>query len=158
MLKPDRISLPPHVTKSGRAHDIVITPFLRQVLEQQPAIPNVSDLLFPTRRTRTRIRAWSPSLKRLRKASGISDLRMHDLRKTCRTAMSKCGISDDIAGLAIGHSRQGLNAIYNEDPAWAERCAAFHKVATYIEALVGTDSRNSVSESSETSASLAAAA
>jgi integrase len=139
MLKPDRISLPPHVTKSGRGHDIVITPLLRHVLDQQPAIPNAFDLLFPTRRTRTRIRAWSPSLKRLRKASGISDLRMHDLRKTCRTIMSKCGISDDVAGLAIGHGRKGLDAIYNEDPAWAERCDAFHAVAAYIAALLATE-------------------
>jgi hypothetical protein len=53
--------------------------------------------------------------------------------------MSKCGISDDVAGLAIGHSRQGLDAIYNEDRKWAERVDTFHKVAAYIAALVGTD-------------------
>jgi integrase len=158
MLKPDRISLPPTVTKNGKPHDIPITRQLAHVLAQQPAIPNPANLLFPTRRTRTRIRAWTPSSRRLRKASGIPDLRMHDLRKTCRTIMSKCGISDDVAGLAIGHSRKGLDAIYNEDPKWAERCDAFHKVAAYIAALVGKDAHNLVSESSETSAPLAAAA
>jgi hypothetical protein len=50
--------------------------------------------------------------------------------------MSRLGIDRDTAELAIGHKRQGLEAIYNLDEAWELRCGAFAKVSDHITMLI----------------------
>ena len=61
----------------------------------------------------------------------------HDLRRTCRTLMSRLGVEHDIAELAIGHKRTGLDRLYNFDQAWQLRCDAFAKVTEHITTLIG---------------------
>jgi len=46
---------------------------------------------------------------KLQQASGV-DFRLHDLRRTARTLMSRVGVAEDIAELAIGHVRADLIA------------------------------------------------
>ena len=58
-------------------------------------------------------------LPRLVKAAGTEPFSLHDLRRTCRTLMSRCGMDDLIAELAIGHARIGLVGVYNKDSALA---------------------------------------
>jgi integrase len=133
MLADDRISLPETLTKSRREHQIPITPTLRQLLEAQPPI---NELLFASPRKRVKIRAWTSRIRALRQATGIADFKMHMLRKTCRTIMARCGVARDIARLAIGHQRQGLDAIYDHHDHWAARVEAFAKVESYVNALI----------------------
>jgi hypothetical protein len=51
--------------------------------------------------------------------------------------MSKLGVAEDIAELAIGHVRADLIARYNFDTAWAGRCDAFTRVSDHVESLIG---------------------
>ena len=39
--------------------------------------------------------------------------RPHDLRRTMRTGLAAAGISENIAELVIGHTRQGIVAVYD---------------------------------------------
>jgi integrase len=39
---------------------------------------------------------------------------IHDLRRTLRTGLAKLRVSDDIAEMAIGHGREGLERVYNQ--------------------------------------------
>ena len=75
-------------------------------------------------------------LRNLRRASGV-DFRLHDLRRTARTLMSKLGVAEDIAELAIGHVRADLIARYNKDEAWAGRSDAFTRVSAHVATLIG---------------------
>ena len=50
--------------------------------------------------------------------------------------MSRLGVAEDIAELAIGHVRADLIARYNKDQAWEGRCNAF-RVSTDVEGLIG---------------------
>ncbi|HEY2530526.1 MAG TPA: integrase arm-type DNA-binding domain-containing protein [Xanthobacteraceae bacterium] len=127
-----RISLLASVTKTGSSHSVPLTALMRKVIGQQPR--TTSALMFPTR-TGTRIRSWTKPTTMLRDLSGI-DVRLHDLRRTCRTLMSRLGISEDIAELAIGHQRADLVARYNKDQAWPARVEAFEKVSARISALL----------------------
>ena len=69
-------------------------------------------------------------------ASGI-DFRLHDLRRTARTLMSRLDVAEDIPELAIGHVRADLIARYNKDEAWDGRVDAFTKVSAHVAALIG---------------------
>jgi len=75
-------------------------------------------------------------LRNLRRASGVN-FRLHDLRRTARTLMSKLGVAEDIAELAIGHVRADLVARYNKDEAWESRRDAFTRVSDHVASLIG---------------------
>jgi len=50
--------------------------------------------------------------------------------------MSRLGVDREIAELAIGHKRTGLDGLYNFDEAWQLRCDAFAKVSDYFAAML----------------------
>jgi hypothetical protein len=51
--------------------------------------------------------------------------------------MSRLGVKPEIAELAIGHKRTGLDGFHNFDEAWQLRCGAFAKVSDHVAALLG---------------------
>jgi hypothetical protein len=51
--------------------------------------------------------------------------------------MSRLGVETEIAELAIGLQRQGLERLYNFDPAWQLRCEALAKVSDHVAGLLG---------------------
>ena len=78
----------------------------------------------------------TPLVAKLQQASGV-DFRLHDLRRTARTLMSRLGVAKDIAELAIGHVRADLIARYNKDQAWSGGSDAFTRVSDHVAALIG---------------------
>jgi hypothetical protein len=50
--------------------------------------------------------------------------------------MSRLGVDHEIAELAIGHKRNGLERLYNFDQAWQLRCEAFAKVSGHVAELL----------------------
>jgi hypothetical protein len=103
------------------------------VIAAQPR--SLSPLLFPSRITGGRLKGWTKLVATLKDASSV-DVELHDLRRTVRTLMSRLGVAEDIAELAIGHQRADLVARYNKDAAWQARVEAFEKVSAHISALL----------------------
>jgi integrase len=130
----DRLVIVPEHAKTGAQHEVPLTPLMREVIAGAPV--TTSPLLFPSSRTGGRLKGWTKLVAKLRRASGV-DFRLHDLRRTCRTLMSRLGVPEDLAELAIGHVRAGLIARYNKDEAWAGRNDAFAKVSNHVAALIG---------------------
>ena len=124
----------PEHAKTGNPHTVPLTDLMRQVIAGQTV--TTSKLLFPSPMTGGRIRAWSRRVTDLRQASGV-DFRLHDLRRTARTLMSRLGVAEDLAELAIGHVRDDLVRRYNKDDAWAGRRDAFTKVSDHVATLIG---------------------
>jgi integrase len=139
----ERIHLPRAITKSAADHDIPLTPMMRAVIAAQPR--TTSPLMFPSRITAGRIKGWTKLVAALQDASGV-DVELHDLRRTVRTLMSRLGVAEDIAELAIGHQRADLVGRYNKDQAWPARADAFEKVSAHIAALLAeaVDDRGNV--------------
>ncbi|GLT12067.1 site-specific integrase [Sulfitobacter porphyrae] len=124
-----RIDLPATFTKQARGHTVYVSPMLNDLLTHQAENSVVSDFVFPSARTGGPMSGWSkamdPSDKRtaggtrpgkpgLVKASGVS-FTLHDLRRTFRTGLSRLGVENEIAELALGHARADLEARYNRD-------------------------------------------
>src|SRR5262249_11479056 len=95
-----------------------------------------SKLLFPSAVTGGRIKGWTKLVAKLQQTSGV-DFRLHDLRRTARTLMSRLGVAEDLAELAIGHLPAALVARYNNDDGWAGRSAAFGRVSDHIAPRIG---------------------
>jgi integrase len=139
----ERIHLPKAITKTAANHDIPLTPLMRAVIAAQPR--GLSPLVFPSSRTGGRLKGWTKMLAAFRTDSGV-DFGLHDLRRTVRTLMSRLGVTENIAELAIGHQRADLVARYNKDTAWRARVEAFEKISAHISALLAeaADDRSNV--------------
>src|SRR5262249_25077656 len=125
----------PEHAKTGAQHEVPLTELMRAVIAGAPV--TTSKLLFPSPATGGRLAGWTMWIAQARQASGV-DFRLPDLRPTARTLMSKLGVPEDIAELAIGHVRADLIARYNKDTAWEGRRDAFERVSAHVESLIGT--------------------
>jgi integrase len=67
------------------------------------------------------------------KACGVHDWRIHDLRRTSRTLLSRAGISADIAEMCLGHALAGVRGVYDRHEYEAEKRHAFEALARLIE-------------------------
>jgi integrase len=130
----DRLVVVAEHAKTGAQHEIPLTDLMRQVIAS--ASVTASPLLFPSPVTGGKLKGWTKLVARLQQTSGV-DFRLHDLRRTTRTLMSRLGVLEDIAELAIGHVRDDLVRRYNRDEAWGSRVDAFARVSAHIVTLVG---------------------
>jgi integrase len=135
-VRDDRIVIEAHSAKTGAKHEVPLTPAMRAVLSAQPR--DTSGLVFPSRRQQerdTKLAGWSKLAPKAARASGVN-FRLHDLRRTVRTLMSRLGVAEEAAEMAIGHVRRGLVGTYNKDSAWAARVEAFERVSNHVAAVI----------------------
>jgi len=130
----DRIVVRPEHAKTGAQHEVPLTALMREVIAGSQI--STSPLVFPSSKTGGRLKGWTKLVAKLRQASGV-DFRLHDLRRTARTLMSRLGVPEDLAELAIGHVRADLIARYNKDTVWEGRRDAFTRVSDHVAALIG---------------------
>lgn len=72
-----------------------------------------------------------------RGASGTNDWRLHDLRRSARTLMSKAGVRPDIAEKCLGHAVGTIEATYDRHHYEAEKAEALRRLAVAIDYVVG---------------------
>src|SRR5262249_15947905 len=111
----DRIVLPATHTKTGEKHEVHLTELMRTVIAAEPVTSSM--LAFASGKTARASNNWGKAIAEPQRAAGVK-FPPHDLRRTCRTLMSRLGVESDIAELAIGHKRK---RIYNFDEAWKLR-------------------------------------
>jgi integrase len=63
-------------------------------------------------------------IERVRRDAGLSDVRLHDLRRTLRTGLAELGVSFETAERCLNHTMPGLQAVYNRHSYAAEKKAA----------------------------------
>jgi integrase len=73
---------------------------------------------------------------RFDKASGLKDWRLHDLRRTSRTLLSRAGINADIAERCLGHVIGGVRGTYDRHSFEQEKRTAFEALAAQIDRIV----------------------
>jgi integrase len=149
------------VAKTARKHEVPLTPLMRQIIEAQRAVRGTAQddtLVFPSvDGNDVVIAGWSKLVPKLRRLAGVGvavkdgstpkdHWTLHDCRRTVRTIMSRRGVHNDIAELAIGHVTAALIRAYNKDDRDNARRDAFERVSTHISLLLqGDDADNIVS-------------
>lgn len=119
---------PGATTKQRTTHRVPLSAAASQLLGEMKAQAGDSEWLFPARFTPHRLDiddAWAI----LRKAAGISDVRLHDVRHTFASVLASSGLSLPIIGQLLGHTTAQTTHRYAhlfDDPlrAATERAAA----------------------------------
>jgi integrase len=73
---------------------------------------------------------------RLNEACGVADWRLHDLRRTARSLMSRAGVEPDVAERCLAHTIGGVRGIYDRHGYHTEKKHAFEALATLIDRIV----------------------
>jgi integrase len=69
-------------------------------------------------------------------AAGVTGYRLHDLRRTARSLLSRAGVNSDIAERCLGHAIGGVRGVYDRHRYVAEMAHAFEALAALIDRIV----------------------
>lgn len=81
-LEAKEITVPAHVAKSGKARKIPLLDRALLILSQIPRHPNSPYVLWRCK-TGKRFKDVNKAIQRIARAAGVSDIHVHDLRRTC---------------------------------------------------------------------------
>jgi integrase len=84
----------------------------------------------------TAIASFSGPKEKLDAASGVTGWRIHDLRRTARSLLSRGGINADVAERCLGHALPGIRATYDRHHYIDEMRYAFETLAAQIELII----------------------
>jgi integrase len=73
---------------------------------------------------------------RIDRVSGVTGWRLHDLRRTARSLLSRAGVWPDIAERVMGHAIGGVEGIYDRHEYKAEKADALQRLAAVINDIV----------------------
>jgi len=134
----DRVTFDAAWTKMGLHHDVPRTHLVDEVLAVAKHFQRAtSDYVFPSPKTGGQMSGFTKMVNRLVKEAGVAKFTMHDLRRSLRTIMSRCGYDNEIQRLCVGQKPRGIDQVYNHDEQWIIRKMAFEAAHDYIAELVG---------------------
>jgi integrase len=101
-----------------------------KVLSEIPRIQGC-EYVFTTN-GRQPISAFSTLKLWLDLACGVKDWRIHDLRRTARSLLSRAGVNPDVAERCLGHRMGGIRGVYDRHRYLDEMRAAFEALSAQI--------------------------
>jgi integrase len=133
----DSIKLEGSRTKTGAPHIIPLSKAAKEVLASVPHIAG-SDFVF-TLSGQKPIAAWSKPKVQLDAESGVTNWRIHDLRRTVATGMQKLGVSLQVTEAILGHtsgSRGGIVGVYQRHDYANEKRVALEAWGQHVMAII----------------------
>jgi integrase len=100
----------PH-TKAGRAHYLPLSEPALAALSTIPRVEGNPYIIVGLREGAHLVNISKPWL-RVRKAAGVEDVRLHDLRRTVGSWLAQAGNSLHLIGRVLNHSSQTTTAVY----------------------------------------------
>jgi integrase len=125
-------TLPAAKNKTG---ETLVRPLSRAAQNVLATLPRIGDHVF-TRSGTGPIGGLNECKKDLSYASGVTGFRLHDLRRTARTLLSRAGVPNDHAERCLGHVIGGVRGIYDRHSFRAEMADAYEKLAALIADIV----------------------
>jgi len=123
--------IPPGRMKGNEEHLIPLPKTALVLLK----IPNIGDFMFSLdgRKPNNNFAAHKAKLDKM---SGVTGWRLHDLRRTARSLMSRAGVAPDIAERCLAHKVGGIRGIYDRHAYYEEKKHAFEALAGLVERIV----------------------
>jgi integrase len=125
-------TLPAAKNKTG---ETLVRPLSRAAQAVLATLPRIGDHVF-TRSGTGPIGGLNECKKDLSYASGIDGWRLHDLRRTARTLLSRAGVPNDHAERCLGHVIGGVRGVYDRHSFRDEMLRAYEKLAELIADIV----------------------
>jgi integrase len=117
-------------SKNNKDHILPLPAAAQNLIDAQPRI---SDLVFG------RLQNWSRDKAALDAASGVSNWRLHDLRRTVATGLQRLGVRLETTEAILNHTsgtRGGIVGIYQRHDWLFEKGAALNAWAAHLESIV----------------------
>ena len=127
-------TIPAARSKNGKAHIVHLSDAALRVLEQ---CPKTGSLVFSLD-GHAPFQGFSKAKLRLDDKSGVSNWRIHDLRRTVVSGMARMGIAPHIADKVLNHQTgtiSGTAAVYQRHEFLKERHEALERWAAHVQRL-----------------------
>jgi integrase len=123
----------------------LVRPLPRAALDLLEGLPVIDGCEFYFAPTGKRpFNDYARAKKQLDTASNVGDWRIHDLRRTARSLMSRAGINTDHAERVLGHVIGGVRGVYDRHAFHAEKKHALEALAALIDRIVSPSTGNVV--------------
>jgi integrase len=130
-------TIPGSRTKNHVEHIVPLSRQAREIIAAQPRLDD-NPHVFPGRKGQD-FRGFSRAKEALDAASGMTEWRLHDLRRTVATGLQKLGVRLEVTEAVLNHvsgSRSGIVGVYQRHTWGPEKVAALQAWADCVEALV----------------------
>ena len=127
-------TLPGFRTKNGKPHFVHLS---KEALAVLMRMPRLGQFVFSVSGEKP-FQSFSAAKRELDKVSGVSDWRLHDLRRTCVSGMARLGIAPHVADKVLNHQTgtiSGVAAVYQRHEFLAERKDALDRWGAHIAGL-----------------------
>jgi integrase len=128
-------TLPASRSKTGAEIARPLSAAAQALLAELPRIEG-SPFVFVSATGHTPITQFSMPKARLEAASGVTGWRLHDLRRTARSLLSRASVNPDTAERCLGHALPAIRATYDRHRYLDEMAHAFEALAALIERIV----------------------
>ncbi|MGA7455072.1 MAG: integrase arm-type DNA-binding domain-containing protein [Rhodoplanes sp.] len=128
--------LPGLRTKNARPHIVHLS---EPCIELIARVPRLGDYVFSLSGV-SPFQNFARAKRALDELSGVTDWRLHDLRRTCVSGMARLGVPPHVADKILNHQSgtiSGVAAVYQRHDFLAERKLALERWGQHIETLVG---------------------
>ncbi len=122
--------------KGGRDHAVPLSKAAQAVLADVPVMGGNFVFIGGGRQP---LSGFSWHKKTLDELCGVTSWRLHDLRRTARSLMSRAGVQSDIAERCLGHVIGGVRGVYDRHEYLEEKRAAFEALAAQIERVLNPE-------------------
>ena len=112
----------------------LLLPLSEDALAVLKGLPRVGAYVFTTG-GKAPIAGFNQFKRSFDAACGVTGWRLHDLRRTARTLLSRAGVSPDVAERCLGHAIPGIRGIYDRHKYIDEMRHAFEALAARIESI-----------------------
>lgn len=134
-------TLPASRSKTKSAIVRPLSKAAQAILAEQPRVADC-DYIF-TSNGRSPIKSFSGPKVKLDTAAGVhNDWRLHDLRRTARSLLSRAGVNADVAERCLGHAMPTIRATYDRHQYLSEMAHAFEALGALIERIVEPSADN----------------
>jgi len=125
-------TLSPERTKGGRKHVVPLSASVVAILRALPVFAEGAGFVFTSSGERE-VSGFSHAKARLDRLSGVSDWRLHDLRRTAATGLARLGTQPHVVSEILGHAPQGVTrAVYDHYSYEKEMREALERWADYL--------------------------
>ena len=133
-------TIPDENAKAGRGHVVPLSDWALEEFHALKRLSRGSRWVLPDREGEQHIdpmrlsRGIARCLTRF-KAHGIEPFTLHDLRRTCRTGLSRLKVEPHIAERVLNHVQPGIVGVYDRFAYLDEKREALEKWAAHLESL-----------------------
>jgi integrase len=133
-------TLPACRTKNGKRHIVHLS---KEAIAVLMRTPKLGKFVFSLTGTKP-FQSFSAAKRELDKLSGISDWRLHDLRRTCVSGMARLGVAPHVADKVLNHQAgtiSGVAAVYQRHEFLAERKDALERWSFHLAGVLKSAKR-----------------